>query len=148
MLEPPRPPFDLEGIDHLLLLVSGMSQALAFYCEVLGCGIETELPEYGMVQLRAGGALIDLVDIESRQGRWARPEVAGGRNLDHVCIALATYDEEQLRGHLAAHGVRIIEEGLHGGARGDSLSIYVQDPSRNTIEIKGPPLAMQTSRQR
>ena len=125
-----------------------MSQALAFYCEVLGCGIETELPEYGMVQLRAGGALIDLVDIESRQGRWARPEVAGGRNLDHVCIALATYDEEQLRGHLAAHGVRIIEEGLHGGARGDSLSIYVQDPSRNTIEIKGPPLAMQTSRQR
>ena len=147
MSEPPRPPFDLEGIDHLLLLVSGMSRALAFYCEVLGCRIETELPEYGMVQLRAGGALLDLVDVESREGHWARPDVAGGRNLDHVCVALATYDEEQLRGHLAAHGVRIIEEGLHRGARGDSLSIYIQDPSKNTIELKGPPAA-QTPRQR
>jgi glyoxylase I family protein len=49
----PRPPFVLEGIDHLLLLVSGMSPALTFYRDVLGCSIENELPEYGMVQLRA-----------------------------------------------------------------------------------------------
>ena len=50
----PRPPFVLEAIDHLLLLVSGMSRTVAFYVDVLGCGIENELPEYGMVQLRAG----------------------------------------------------------------------------------------------
>jgi glyoxylase I family protein len=136
---PPRPPIVLEGIDHLLLLVSGMSQALAFYRDVLGCGIENELPEYGMVQLRAGGALIDLVDTDSREGEWARPGVAGGRNLDHVCITVARYDERELRGHLAAHRVMIIEEGVHRGARGDSLSIYVRDPSGNTIELKGPP---------
>jgi glyoxylase I family protein len=139
MLQPPRRPFELEGIDHLLLLVTGMSAALAFYCEVLGCRVETKLPEYGMVQLRAGAALIDLVDIDSREGQWARPAVAGGRNLDHVCVALAACDEQQLRDHLAAHDVRIIEEGVHRGARGDSLSIYVHDPSGNTIELKGPP---------
>jgi hypothetical protein len=65
-----------------------MSRTVAFYVDVLGCGIESELPEYGMVQLRAGRALIDLVDVDLSEGRWARPEVAGGRNLDHVCIAI------------------------------------------------------------
>ena len=131
----------LEGIDHLLLLVSGMSKTLAFYRDVLGCSIENELPEFAMVQLRAGAALIDLVDVDVREGQWARPEVAGGRNLNHVCIAVAQYDERELRRHLAAHGATIIEEGVHGGARGDSLSIYVRDPSGNTIELKGPPPA-------
>jgi glyoxylase I family protein len=52
-----HPPFALEGIDHLLLLVRGMSEALAFYCDVLGCRVECELPEFGMVQLRAGSAM-------------------------------------------------------------------------------------------
>jgi glyoxylase I family protein len=143
MLPRPHPPFVLEGIDHLLLLVSGMSQAVAFYRDVLGCSVENELLKYGMVQLRAGSALIDLVDMELREGQWARPEVAGGRNLDHLCIAVAKYDERELRGHLAAHNVTIIEEGVHRGARGDSLSIYVRDPSGNTIELKGPPPAAQ-----
>jgi hypothetical protein len=82
-----------------------------------------------MVQLCAGDALIDRVDVDASEGLWARPEVAGGRNLDHVCIAVTAYDEQELRGHLAAHGVNIIEEGLHGGARGNSLSIYFRDPS-------------------
>jgi glyoxylase I family protein len=143
MLPRPHPPFVLEGIDHLLLLVSGMSQAVAFYRDVLGCSVENELPEYGMVQLRAGRALIDLVDMELREGKWACPEVAGGRNLDHVCIAVAKYDEWELRDYLAAHNVPIIEEGVHRGARGASLSIYVRDPSGNTIELKGPPPAAQ-----
>jgi catechol 2,3-dioxygenase-like lactoylglutathione lyase family enzyme len=69
-----RPPFALEGIDHILLLVRGMGEALGFYCGVLGCHIESEIPEFGMAQLRAGSALIDLVDIDTSQGNWARPE--------------------------------------------------------------------------
>ena len=93
-----------------------------------------------MVQLRAGGALIDLVDLDSREGQWARPEIAGGRNLDHVCIAVAKYYERELRGHLAAHAVTIIEEGVHRGARGDSL-LSTSRPFGNTIELKGPPTA-------
>ena len=134
-----RPPFALEGIDHVLLLVSGMHEAVQFYSDVLGCGIEGELPEFAMVQLRAGGALIDLVDVSAGEGKWALPKVTGGRNLDHLCIAIAECDEQRLRSHLANHGVEIIEEGMHKGARGDSLSIYFRDPSGNTIELKGPP---------
>jgi catechol 2,3-dioxygenase-like lactoylglutathione lyase family enzyme len=134
-----RPPFVLEGIDHILLLVNGMRPAVRFYRDVLGCKVEGALPQYGMLQLRAGSALIDLVDISAEQAAWAVPPVAGGRNLDHLCLALGPYDEAKLRRHLAQHRVQIIEEGVHGGSRGESLSLYVRDPSGNVIELKGPP---------
>lgn len=131
-------PFALEGIDHVVLLVDGMERARAFYCDVIGCTVDRELPEYGMLQLRAGGALIDLVDTGSEAGAWARPEVAGGRNMDHVCLATGPWEEAALRAHLAAHGVEIVEEGIRYGARGDGLSFYVRDPFGNTLELKGP----------
>lgn len=134
-----RPPFALEGIDHILLLVGGMKPAVRFYTNVLGCKVEGKLPEYGMLQLRAGSALIDLVDISVPQAAWALPPVAGGRNIDHLCLALGSHDEAKLRRHLARHRIEIIEEGIHGGSRGESLSLYVRDPSGNVIELKGPP---------
>src|SRR5262245_7960095 len=134
-----RPPFGLEGIDHVLLIVEGMDRALAFYEGVLGCRLEERYPQWGMAQLRAGAALINLVDIAAENGAWAVPENAGGRNMDHLCLALGAHDEQALRGHLALHGVEIVEESWHAGARGESLSIYVRDPSGNTLELKGPP---------
>ena len=73
-----KPPFTLEGIDHILLLVSGMKPATRFYTDVLGCTVEGALPQYGMLQLRAGAALIDLVDVAAPEASWARPPVAGG----------------------------------------------------------------------
>lgn len=131
-------PFALEGIDHVVLLVEDMVEARRFYCEVIGCAVGQALPEYGMLQLRAGAALIDLVDIAGEEGAWARPPAAGGRNMDHVCIATGPWDEAAMRAHLAAHNVEIVEEGIRSGARGDGLSFYVRDPSGNTIELKGP----------
>jgi glyoxylase I family protein len=133
------PPFALAGIDHVLLLVNGLAEARRFYCDILGCTVEDELPQFGMLQLRAGNSLIDLVDTGSAQGAWALPQVAGGRNLDHLCLALHAHAEAALRAHLALHGIPIIEEGRHRGAHGDSLSLYVKDPSGNIIELKGPP---------
>ena len=133
-----RPPFDLDGLDHVVLLVDDMAEAERFYRDVVGCTVDNALPQYGMLQLRAGSSLIDLVDIGSEEGAWGRPEVAGGRNMDHVCIATGSWDEAEMRAHLAAHGVEIVEEGIRYGARGDGLSFYVKDPSGNTIELKGP----------
>jgi glyoxylase I family protein len=139
-------PFQLEGLDHLLLVVSGMQPTLDFYQQVLGCVLERRYPQWGMAQLRAGAALINLVDISVEEGAWARPEVSGGRNLDHFCIALGRHDEAALRRHLSAYDVDIIEESFHAGVRGDSLSIYVRDPSGNVIELKGPPAARTAGR--
>jgi glyoxylase I family protein len=131
-------PFDLEGLDHVVLLVQDMAAARTFYCDVIGCTVDRELPQYGMVQLRAGAALIDLVDTASEEGAWARPPVAGGRNMDHVCLAIGSSDEAAMRAHLAAHRVEIVEEGIRYGAKGDGMSFYVRDPFGNTLELKGP----------
>jgi glyoxylase I family protein len=66
-------PFELAGLDHVVLLVRDMDEARHFYEQVLGCAVDRELPEYGMLQLRAGASLIDLVDIGSEAGEWGRP---------------------------------------------------------------------------
>ena len=130
------PPFRLEGLDHVVLLVGDMEVARRFYCEVVGCSVDRELPQYGMLQLRAGSSLIDLVDIGSEAGAWGRPPVAGGRNMDHVCIATAGFEPDQLREHLAAHRVEVVEEGLRYGATGEGYSIYFKDPFGNQVELK------------
>jgi len=132
-----HPPFALEGIDHVVLLVRDMAAAQKFYEQVLGCAVDRALPEYGMLQLRAGASLIDLVDIGSHEGEWGRPEVEGGRNMDHVCIATGPCDQAAMRAHLARHGVAIVEEGIRYGANGDGMSFYIRDPSGNQIELKG-----------
>jgi catechol 2,3-dioxygenase-like lactoylglutathione lyase family enzyme len=132
-------PFQLEGLDHVVLLVRDMDEATRFYTEVIGCTVDNDLPQYAMRQLRAGSDLIDLVDIEAPEGEWARPEVTGGRNVDHVALALAAADETAVRQHLESHGVAIEEEGDNIGARGRSLSLYVRDPSGNLIELSFAP---------
>jgi len=132
------PPFALEGLDHVVLLVDDMAAAQAFYTDVLGCTVDRDLPEYGMLQIRAGSSLIDLVDIASSEGAWAKPPVAGGRNMDHVALATGPWDRDALHAHLAAHNVDIVEEGRRYGAKGEGYSVYVRDPSGNTVELKGP----------
>ncbi|HYZ48276.1 MAG TPA: VOC family protein [Sphingomonas sp.] len=131
-------PFGLIGIDHVVLLVSGMDRARSFYERVLGCTLSTELLESGMIQMRAGESLIDLVDIATPEGAWARPAVAGGRNVDHVAIAITDCDPAALKMHLEQHGVAVEEEGMRAGARGESWSIYFRDPDQNLIELSLP----------
>jgi catechol 2,3-dioxygenase-like lactoylglutathione lyase family enzyme len=133
------PPFALRGIDHVVLLIDDMDRATTFYTDVIGCTLDNDLPQYGMRQMRVGEDLIDLVDISKAEGEWARPEVPGGRNVDHVAIALGPADVSAVRRHLAAHGVAIEEEGDNIGALGRSLSLYVRDPAGNQIELSFPP---------
>ena len=133
------PPFRLRGLDHVVLLVGDMALAKRFYCDVVGCSLDRDLPQYGMAQLRAGASLIDLIDISTDEGAWGRPSVEGGRNVDHVCLATEGFDPEELRAHLAGHGVAIEEEGIRYGATGDGYSIYFCDPFGNQIELKSAP---------
>lgn len=137
---PAPPPFRTSGIDHVVLRVADLERSIAFYRDVLGCAIERRLDELGLVQLRAGRSLIDLVDVEAPLGRdgGAAPG-AGGRNVDHVAIAIDRFDEVELRKHLALHAVEADETRRLYGADGFGPSIYLRDPDDNRIELKGPP---------
>jgi glyoxylase I family protein len=128
----PQPPFVIDCIDHVLVIVGGMDGALRFYEGVLGCGVESRLPQYGMVELRAGTSHIDLVDANVAEGSWAKPAVAGDRNVHHVALRLGHVSEKALRDYLSAQGVSILEERVEDD---DNVSFYVADPSGNTIEL-------------
>ncbi|HEX3456501.1 MAG TPA: VOC family protein [Candidatus Baltobacteraceae bacterium] len=133
---PLAPPFELRGIEHALLLVGDMDAALAFYQDVLGARLEARFPRYAMAELVAGVSHLDLVDVSRDEGAWARPPVAGGRNLDHIALRVSG-EASAVRRHLAEHRVEIVEERLNEDASGAELSLYVRDPSGNTIELMG-----------
>jgi glyoxylase I family protein len=140
MPEPTAPPFSLVGIDHVVFLVDDLNAAMRWYAEVLGCRPGYSYPNIGMEQVWCGAALIVLWDITHPGAARAVPPVRGGRNVDHVCIALGPFDENAMRAHLEAHDVRIVQEAFHGGARGMGNSFYVLDPWGNKLELKGSPV--------
>lgn len=131
----------IREIDHLVLRVTNLDAMLAFYCDALGCAVERRLDEIGLIQLRAGRSLIDLVPVDGMLGKagGAAPE-KGGRNLDHFCLRVDPFDEEAIRRHLAARGIIAGETAMRYGAEGVGPSIYAIDPDGNTVELKGPPI--------
>ncbi len=131
-----RPPFDLKAIDHVVLIVDGLDAAVKWYSDVVGATEEGDLRRFGMVQLRCGASMIDLVDAGSKQGEWARPGVEGGRNMDHLCLEIGPVTKSAMEAHLKAHGLAIEEEGVRSGAKGEGYSWYIRDPWDHQIELK------------
>lgn len=127
----------VRNIDHLVLRSANVDCMVRFYEEVLGCRVERSLPaETGLVQLRAGEALIDIVAVDSELGRaGGGPPTAGGNNLDHFCLRLEACEQQELRDWLASHGVAC-EFGTRYGAEGFGPSVYIKDPDGNTVELR------------
>lgn len=150
------------GLDHVVLRVHDMPRMLRFYTEVLGCEIERTLKEIGLVQLRAGQSLIDLIPADKGIAdiHMAKPEATGGvqaanealsgpsehdartaavRNMDHFCLRIEPFDHSELINHLIKHGVVPSETRTRYGADGYGPSLYINDPEGNVVELKGPP---------
>ena len=111
-----------------------------FYCDVLGCQIERARQDIGLIQMRAGQSLIDLVPVDGELGKkgGAAPG-AEGRNMDHLCLRVEPFDPLAVIAHLIKHGVVPGETKNRYGADGYGPSIYISDPEGNVVELKGPP---------
>jgi len=135
-----RIPFSLAALDHVVLRVPDMAKALAFYTGVLGAYEERRIDKIGLIQLRAGQSIIDLVDLGGAMlsAEGARPFTPEARNVDHICLRVEAFDEAAIEKHLRRHGVEIIERGERYGAQGNGPSVYVRDPFGTVIELKGP----------
>lgn len=130
----------IREIDHLVLRVVDLDRMLLFYCDVLGCTVERRQDSIGLVQLRAGRSLIDLVPVDGKLGRaGGAPPGKEGRDLDHFCVRLEPFDESAIRRNLESKGVDAGEAASRFGAEGEGPSIYVTDPEGNIVELKGPP---------
>ena len=108
-----------------------------FYCGVLGCSLEKRSTAVeGLVHLRAGDSLIDLM-ASSNQPEQTE---SASTNMDHLCVQVEPFAEEDLTAHLERHGVETSAFKRRYGADGDGLSIYIRDPEGNEVELKAPPI--------
>ena len=133
-------PFVVLRLDHVVLRVRDLSASEAFYRAALGCIVVRRRDDLGLVHLRAGASMIDLVSVTGvlgQQGGAAPgPE---GRNVDHVCLRVEPFDAAAIDAHLAAIGVPSCgRTQTNFGAEGVGPALYLTDPDGNTIELKGP----------
>jgi len=127
------------GLDHVVLRVTDLDRARAFYCGVLGCRVEVFQKKIGLLQLRAGDSLIDLVPVDGVLGReGGAPPGAEGRNMDHFCLRVRPFDAGAIMAHLRDRGVDPGKVEQRYGAEGMGPSIYLRDPDGNVVELKGP----------
>ena len=56
----------IRELDHIVLRVVDLDKMLRFYCGALGCSVERRQEEIGLIQLRAGRSLIDLVPVNGK----------------------------------------------------------------------------------
>lgn len=133
MRDDKAPGFAVLGLDHVVLRVADIDRALAFYCDVLGMREARRVESIGLVQLRAGASMVDLVP------RTAAASVDGAGNMDHFAIRVAPWDADAILAHLAAAGFEAGQPEKRVGAEGEGWSIYVDDPDGNSVELKGPP---------
>jgi glyoxylase I family protein len=137
-------PLRVTGLDHVVLRVSDMDRAIEFYERVLGLHVERRLSEIGLVQLRAGSAMIDLVPQKAGE----EPDrTMDRRNMDHYAVRIDSMDVAALTAHLRRCGIDPGEVRRRYGAEGYGSSIYITDPDGNTVELKGPPEPGQTPAQ-
>ncbi len=122
-------PFRINGIDHVVLRVADLDRSLAFYIDGLGCSLELRRDELGLMQLRAGSSLIDLVPLAGMLGQAGGiGPGTEGRNVDHFALDITPFDEAAIRSHLITQGIEIGKTGRRYGAKGYGPSIYVPIP--------------------
>lgn len=135
-----KAPFSVQRIDHIVFRVSDLKRSIEFYQSVLGCTVVRQREEIGLVHLRAGVSMIDLVSVDGKLGsRGGAAAGTEGRNVDHLCLRIEPFNEAEIIAHLKKYG--LTPQGpadTNFGAEGEGLSLYFSDPDGNVIELKGP----------
>jgi glyoxylase I family protein len=130
-------PLKVAEIDHVVLRCRNQPCMLDFYTRVLGMTEERRIERIGLIQLRAGASMLDLVPA-------ADPRIESGTNVDHFCLGIEAADIDAAVRYLRENSVDIVgEPSQRYGARGMGVSVYVHDPEGNVVELKQMPAAAQ-----
>lgn len=132
--------FEIQQLDHLVIRARDIEMMVQFYCDVVGCAVDKRNEDLGLVHLRAGHSMIDLISVDGKLGLMGGKAPEGeGHNLDHLCLRIEPFDLTSLLAHLQTHGVQASPLYHNYGAEGYGPSLYIKDPEGNMIEFKGPP---------
>jgi glyoxylase I family protein len=126
-------PLKVAELDHVVLRCRDQRKMLDFYTQVLGLAEERRLDQIGLIQLRAGASMLDLVPA-------TEPRIESALNVDHFCFGIDAADLNQVLRYLRDHSVEVLgEPATRYGARGMGQSVYIRDPEGNTVELKQMP---------
>ena len=125
--------FTIDRIDHIVLNVTDVEIAAAWYQRVLGMERE-DFGANNRTALKFGGQKINLRPAGYDKGEWPTglvdPPAAGD-----FCFITAVPPDEVI-GHLHDCGVAILQGPVErAGALGPIMSVYCRDPDGNLIEI-------------
>jgi catechol 2,3-dioxygenase-like lactoylglutathione lyase family enzyme len=128
-------------LDHIVLNVEDVAQAVSFYENVLGLEIE-RLPEFekGLVPFPSARISEETVIDIFPPKMWKTEGIENNsakQNLNHFCLTLAESDWKRLTERLRYHDVKITRYADNNwGAKGIGISIYFNDADGNEIEAR------------
>lgn len=117
----------IKNLDHIVLVVSNVEEALKFYCDILGMRLSQK---DGHISLNFGSQKINLHRFEGEFLPAAKHPTKGSAD---ICLIVEDSIED-VRSELLAKGVEI-ELGIvrRNGALGAMKSLYIY--GRNLIEL-------------
>ncbi|TPI46223.1 glyoxalase [Mesorhizobium sp. B2-9-1] len=117
-------------VGHVHLKVADLERSLAFYCGVLGFGLQGLLEDEAAF-LAAGGYHHHLA-INTWESRGGSPPPEGSTGLHHIAFVYPTRAAlGRAFRRLRAAGVQLIGASDHGGTE----AIYLRDPDDNGVEL-------------
>ena len=119
----------IKNLDHIVIVVSDVKEALKFYCDILGMRLAQK---DGHISLKFGSQKINLHRFEGEFLPAAKHPTKGSAD---ICLIVED-DIEDVRSELLAKGVEI-ELGVvrQNGALGATKSLYIYDFDGNLIEL-------------
>ena len=121
--------FQVSGLDHIVLCVHDVARTREFYERVLGMESREERP--GKWSLHFGSHKISLQDAATAPS-IARDTVPGSGNF---CV-LSDRPVADWVEHLRLERIAVVDgPGERAGATGPIVSVYVNDPDGNLVEI-------------
>ena len=119
----------IKNLDHIVIVVSDVKEALKFYCDILGMRLAQK---DGHISLNFGSQKIILHRFEGEFLPAAKHPTKGSAD---ICLIVEDNIEE-VRSELLKKGVEI-ERGVveRNGALGAMKSLYIYDLDGNLIEL-------------
>ena len=117
-------PFQVTGIDHVVLHVKDLPRARNFYVDFLGMEVERERD--WQCFLKCGNQGIALFEVEEDE------EIHGGSEVNHMAFRLASGDYERVKTKLEDAGVTVF------GRKGDPHCVYFHDPDGHQLQFLMP----------